>query len=140
MEESIRRAFSLAGQRPELLAPHSLAYLGDAVYELLIRTVIVEKGDTSAKKMNRQATGFARASAQAKLIRALKDELTEEETAVFRRGRNTNPGMRAKHATMSEYRLATGFEALVGYLYLKGETDRLLSLIRTGWEKTEHET
>ena len=140
MEESIRRIFSLAGQRPELLAPHSLAYVGDAVYELVIRTVIVEKGDASAKKMNREAVGFARASAQAALIRAIAEDLTEEEREIARRGRNANPGTRAKHASMSDYRQATALETLVGWLYLKGETARLLSLIRRGWEKTEHET
>ena len=140
MEESIRREFELTGQRPGSLAPHSLAYLGDVVYELVIRSVIVEKGDTSAKKMNREAVGFARASAQAQLILAIRDELTEEENDVFRRGRNANPGTKAKHSTMSEYRLATGFEALIGYLYLKGETDRLLKLIHLGWERCSNET
>lgn len=140
MEESIKREFELAGQRPGSLAPHSLAYLGDAVYELVIRSVIVEKGDASAKKMNREAVSHARASAQAQLIMAIKDDLTEEEQDVFRRGRNANPGTKARHSTMSEYRLATGFEALIGWLYLKGETERLLTLIHLGWERCGNET
>lgn len=140
MEESIRKEFSLAGQRPRSLSAHSLAYLGDAVYETVIRMVIVEQGDRSAKKMNRDAVELARASAQARLIRAIAPDLTEEEQDIFRRGRNTNPGMRARHATMSEYRLATGFETLVGYLYLKGEKERLLSLIHMGWDRINHET
>ena len=95
MEESIRQEFELTGQRPGSLAPHSLAYLGDVVYELVIRSVIVGKGDHSAKKMNREAISFARASAQARLILSIKDELTEEEADVFRRGRNANPGTKA---------------------------------------------
>ena len=103
-------------------------------------TVIVEKGDASAKKMNREAVSHARASAQAQLIMAIKDDLTEEEQDVFRRGRNANPGTKARHSTMSEYRLATGFEALIGWLYLKGETERLLTLIHLGWERCGNET
>ena len=140
MEESIRQEFELTGQRPESLAPHSLAYLGDAVYEVVIRSVIVEKGDVPAKKMNQEAVGFARASAQARLIRAIREELTEEEQEIFRRGRNANPGTRSRHSSMSEYRLATGFEALIGWLYLKGETERLLHLIHLGWERSSDET
>ena len=134
MEESIRREFELTGQRPGSLAPHSLAYLGDVVYELVIRSVIVEKGDTSAKKMNLEAVGLARASAQAKLVLAIRDELTEEEADVFRRGRNANPGTKARHSSMSEYRLATGFEALIGWLYLTKQLERMERLLALATE------
>ncbi len=135
MEESIRAEFSIPERKLSTMTPQALAYLGDAVYDLVIRTVIVDRDNRSAKRMTREASGYARASAQADLIKSIESELNEEEYDIYRRGRNANPGTKARHATMGEYRLATGFEALLGYLYLKGETGRLLSLIHRGWDK-----
>ena len=135
MEESIRAAFDLKERDPKGYNPLTLAYVGDSVYELVIRTKIVETAPRSLKSMNAEDASLARAVTQAAMLEALTDSLTDEEAEIARRGRNASPESRAKHASMQEYRMATGLEALIGYLYLKGDTDRLLELIRQGWEK-----
>ena len=134
MEESIRAAFDLKERDPKGYNPLTLAYVGDSVYELVIRTKIVETAPRSLKSMNAEDASLARAVTQAAMLEALTDSLTDEEAEIARRGRNASPESRAKHASMQEYRMATGLEALIGYLYLKGDTDRLLELIRQGWE------
>ena len=134
MEESIRAAFDLKERDPKGYNPLTLAYVGDSVYELVIRTKIVETAPRSLKSMNAEDASLARAVTQAAMLEALEQSLTDEEAEIARRGRNASPESRAKHASMQEYRMATGFEALIGYLYLKGDTDRLLELIRQGWE------
>lgn len=116
-------------------SPLVLAYIGDAVYELLIRTRVVSKGSMQVSKMHKKSASLVKAETQANLIRVLQDELTEEELAVYKRGRNAKSVTMAKHATMIDYRMATGFEALVGYLYLTDQTQRLLALVHDGLEK-----
>ena len=118
-------------------SPLTLAYIGDAIFELVVRTVLVERKNTQAEKLHKAATKIVKAETQALMIEALKEDLTEEELAVFKRGRNAKAMTRAKNATMSEYRRATGFEALMGYLYLKGDLARMIELIRLGVEKAE---
>ena len=86
-------------------------------------------------KMHKKSASLVKAEAQADLIKALMDELTEEELAVYKRGRNAKSVTMARHATMTDYRMATGLEALVGYLYLQGEYKRLLELVHDGLEK-----
>lgn len=120
---------------PALYSPLALAYLGDGVYELMIRTRVVSHGNMSVNKMNRKSVSLVKAPAQADLIRLLEPELTDEERAVFKRGRNAKSATMAKNATMIDYRMATGFEALMGYLYLAGRFERLEQLIRHGLEK-----
>lgn len=113
----------------------TLAYIGDAVYEIVIRTYIVEKGNAPVEKLHKRASRLVKAGTQASLIMAVKDDLTEEELAVFKRGRNAHSYTMAKNATMSDYRKATGCEALIGYLYLNGEYERLAALIHMGLER-----
>ena len=110
----------------------TLAYLGDAVYELLIRKALVLGGNCPVKELHKRATKYVNAGAQAHLAEKIQGLLTEEEAAVLRRGRNAHPPSVARHASVSEYRHATGFEALVGWLYLSGQEERLLSLLREG--------
>ncbi len=111
-------------------SPLALAYIGDGVFDLVIRTVVVGRGNTNANALHRRTSHIVKAHTQANMIEALLPELTEEEQAVYRRGRNANSPTMAKNATMSDYRKATGFEALVGYLYLMDEFDRILFLIK----------
>ncbi|MCI8417578.1 MAG: ribonuclease III [Lachnospiraceae bacterium] len=118
-------------------SPLTLAYMGDGIYELLIRTMLVKRGNLSVNKLHRQASSLVKASAQAAMAEALKEELTEEELAVYKRGRNAHSPTMAKHATMWEYRRATGFEALMGYLYLKQEWERMFYLVEQGLIKGE---
>ena len=106
-------------------SPLTLAYIGDGVYELMIRTMLVRQGNSHTNKLHKRASELVRASAQAALIEAIKEELTEEELAVYKRGRNAHSGTMAKHSTMSDYRKATGFEALIGYLHLTEDFQRL---------------
>ena len=92
----------------------------------------MEKGNTQVNKLNQRANRLVKASAQSEMIEKLKPYLTEEEMAVFKRGRNAKSYTMAKNATMSDYRRATGFEALMGYLYLTEQWERMLELIKLG--------
>lgn len=128
----LKEMFQLADTDIRTYSPLTLAYIGDAIYELVVRTILVEKGNTQVNKLNQRANRLVKASAQSEMIEKLKPYLTEEEMAVFKRGRNAKSYTMAKNATMSDYRRATGFEALIGYLYLKEEYTRMITLIRMG--------
>lgn len=117
-------------------SPLTLAYIGDGIYDLVIRSLVVGEGNTHANLLHRKTSGMVKAKAQSELIEALLPELTEEEEAVYRRGRNAHSPTMAKNATMSDYRRATGFEALMGYLYLKNEFPRLVELVKLGLGRT----
>ena len=108
----------------------ALAFLGDAVFSLVIRTVVLSQGSRQAEKLHNETNRIVRASMQAKLIDAMQPFLTDEEAAIYRRGRNANPHHKAHSATEEDYRKATALETLCGYLYLKGETARFLQLLR----------
>ncbi len=137
LKEKFMSEFGLVEQDLRTYSPLTLAYIGDAIFELVVRTVLVERKNTQAEKLHKAATKIVKAETQALMIEALKEDLTEEEMAVFKRGRNAKAVTRAKNATMSEYRRATGFEALMGYLYLKGDIERMIQLIHLGVEKAE---
>ena len=130
-----KEAFRMKEADASQYSPLVLAYIGDAVYELLIRTKVINHGSMQVNKMHKKSASLVKAETQANLIKAIQDDLTEEELAVYKRGRNAKSATTAKHATMIDYRMATGFEALVGYLYLQARHDRLLDLIRDGLEK-----
>lgn len=135
--EKFVKEFDIEKQDIRTYSPLTLAYIGDAIFELVIRTVLVERKNTQPEKLHKAATKIVKAETQALMIESLKEELTEKELAVYKRGRNAKAVTRAKNATMSEYRRATGFEALMGYLYLNGEMERMLELIHKGVEKAE---
>ena len=140
MEKSLgylREVFGLENTDIRTYSPLTLAYIGDGIYELIIRTILVEKGNTQVNKLHQRASRLVKASAQSEMVESLKPYLTEEEMAVFKRGRNAKSFTTAKNATISDYRRATGFEALMGYLYLTEQWERLLELIRIGIEKGE---
>lgn len=122
---------------PKEISPLSLAYIGDAVYEVYIRSYIMRDANMPVNKLHKAATSFVKAKAQSDIIMALSDRLTEEETAVYKRGRNAHSYTSAKNADIVDYRRATGFEALIGYLYLSGEKARLEELIDLGIEIIE---
>ena len=114
---------------PKEISPLSLAYIGDAVYEVYIRSYIMRDANMPVNKLHKAATSFVKAKAQSDIIMALSDRLTEEEIAVYKRGRNAHSYTSAKNADIVDYRRATGFEALIGYLYLSGEKARLEEII-----------
>lgn len=115
-------------------SPLTLAYIGDAVYEVIIRTILVSEANMAVKKYHHRASHLVNAGYQAELIHKLEPILTDEEMSVYRRGRNAKSYTSSKNASVIEYRTATGFEALIGYLYLKEEIERIYDLLRFGLE------
>ncbi len=120
-------------------SPLTLAYIGDAVYEVVIRTKVVNMANMQVNKLHKKSSSLVKAQTQAKIIRLLEDELDENEMSVFKRGRNAKSFTKAKNASVTDYRMATGFEALVGYLYLAHKSDRMLQLIKMGLDRMENE-
>ena len=116
-------------------SPLVLAYIGDAVYEVMIRARVINRGSMQVNKMHKRSAMLVNAGTQAQLIRSIEEELTPEEHAVYKRGRNAHSASSAKNASIRDYRMATGFEALVGYLYLTGQYERLLKLVHDGLER-----
>lgn len=137
LKSKFMETFGLEEQDLRTYSPLTLAYIGDGIFELVVRTVLVGRKNTQAEKLHKAATKIVKAETQALMAEAIKEELTEEELSVYKRGRNAKAVTRAKNATMSEYRRATGFEALMGYLYLKGDMERMIDLISSGIEKAE---
>lgn len=117
-------------------SPLALAYIGDAVYELAIRTLVMNRGNMQVNKMHKKTANLVKADAQAHFYLLLEEELTDAEKAAYRRGRNAKSFTMPKHATMKDYRMATGFEALMGYLYLSGKTERMVDLVALAMKKT----
>lgn len=111
-------------------SPLALAYIGDCVFELLVRTMIVSRGNAPVHKYHQRASAIVNAHSQADMILALEQELTEEEKAVYHRGKNSKPATMAKNATAKEYKTATGLEAVIGYLYLTNQYERLIDLVK----------
>ena len=134
---TVNEIFNSKEVRPNEYSPLALAFIGDSVFDLVIKSVIVEKANCQVNKLQNKTSKIVRATTQALIVDALKDELSEEEVNIYRRGRNAKPYTKAKNASYSEYCKATGLEALVGYLYLKGDTERLIALIKTGLENAE---
>ena len=134
---TVNEIFNSKEVRPNEYSPLALAFIGDSVFDLVIKSVIVEKANCQVNKLQNKTSKIVRATTQALIVDALKDELSEEEANIYRRGRKAKPYTKAKNASYSEYCKATGLEALVGYLYLKGDTERLIALIKTGLENAE---
>ena len=139
MDKVIREVFDMKDVDADSYSPLTLAYMGDCVYELTIRTLLVNKGNAPVNKLNKKSSDLAKAPTQSKMINLLVEDgfLTEEENAVYKRGRNAKSFSTAKNATVSDYRRATGFEALIGWLYIKGDSKRALEIIRHAFDKLE---
>ena len=119
----------------EEMSAAALAYLGDSVIELCVREMLVERGVSSAKNLNSTALLFVKAEAQADAMKIILPLLSEEENGAYRRGRNIGHTNVPKSATVGQYRMATGMEALFGYLYLKGERARINELFALAYEE-----
>lgn len=117
-----------------------LAYIGDCIYELVIRTMIVTQGNDKANHYHRKTINYVNAAAQTEMMEKIKPVLTDEEKAVFRRGKNAKTPSPAKNQSIHDYHIATGFEALMGYLYLSGQMERLEELIRIGLNNKTEDT
>ena len=116
-------------------SPLTLAFIGDCVFDLIIRTVVVERGNRAANGLHKTKSAIVKAQTQAEMIELLLPELTSEEESVYRRGRNAKSYTTAKNASVGDYRKATGFEALIGYLYLQDDMDRVLYLVKKGLQE-----
>ncbi|MBE5913948.1 MAG: ribonuclease III [Pseudobutyrivibrio ruminis] len=120
-------------------SPLTLAYIGDAVFDIVIRSILVNKGNTPVNKLHQRASQVVKAQTQAAMVLALMDQLTDAEADWYRRGRNSKPHTKAKNASTMDYLEATGFEAVLGYLYLTGDMDRICELVSRGIEAVELE-
>lgn len=121
-------------EKPSLYSPLTLAFVGDGVYELFVRTKLTESGNVLANKLHKQAIGFVCAKAQAKSMLEIEKLLTEKEMEIYKRGRNAKSPTVPKNADLTEYRVATGFEALMGFLYLDGQAERLDELMNISFK------
>ena len=137
LPEIIRESFGCREQDIRNYSPLALAYIGDCVYELIVRTMVVERGNRPPRKLHNESSEFSKAGTQRKIYEALLDEVTKEEADILRRGKNAHFHTKAKNATVLEYRSATALEALLGYLYLTGKMERVLELLKIGLRKCE---
>ena len=133
----IKEQFEIADVDIRTYSPLTLAYIGDGIFDIVIRSVVVAKGNNRANDLHKRTSKIVKAHTQALMIEALEGELTEEEADIYRRGRNAKSGTMAKNASMSDYRKATGFEALMGYLYLKDDFERIVFLTKRAMELLE---
>lgn len=132
----IQENFGKTTLQPDQYSALALAYIGDGVYDLIIRTIVIDLGNGKVKDFHRITSGIVKAASQAKLMRIMESDLNEQELSVYRRGRNAKSATSAKNASIVDYRIATGFEALIGYLYLSHQMDRAMDLVRKGLQKT----
>lgn len=139
--DKIKVSFGLEEQDYRTFNSLTLAYIGDCVFDLVIRTVVIYHSKKAVNDLHKKATKFVKAESQALMIQGILEEdvLTEEEKNVYKRGRNTKSHTSAKNASIASYRRATGFEALVGYLYVTDQMDRILELTHIGLKYVEAE-
>lgn len=116
-------------------SPLTLAYIGDGIYEVVVRSILVAKGNEQVNKLHKKSSSLVKAETQSEIIKLIMEDLSEEEIKIYKRGRNAKSFTSAKNASITDYRMATGFEALMGYLYLMDRTERMLELIKNGLER-----
>lgn len=135
--DQIREVLGLPETDVDSYSPLVLAYMGDCVYDLIIKSMVISRGNKQVHRLHEETSSYVQASAQSRMMRAMQPHLTEEEHAIYRRGRNTRSVSAAKNQTITDYRRATGFEALVGYLFLKKRYARLMELVKIGLDSLE---
>lgn len=118
-------------------SPLALAYIGDCIFDLVIKSLVLNQGNKQVQKLHKETSQIVQASSQSKMMRVIQEHLTEEEHAVYKRGRNSKTVTPAKNQSVTDYRRATGFESLMGYLYLKKDWKRMLELIKMGLDELE---
>ncbi len=133
-EDYMRKEFQMKEVNIDTYSPLTLAYIGDSVYDLIIKSLVINGGNKQVNKLHKETSAMVQASAQSEMMRAIQEVLTEEEHGVYRRGRNAKSVSPAKNQSLTDYRRATGFEALIGWLYLQNNWKRLIDLIKIGLE------
>lgn len=133
----VKEHFEMGGIDANTYSPLALAYIGDTVYDMVFKTIVVGKVNMAAHKYHKRVCSYVSAVAQSEMIEYIKDILTEKELDIYKRGRNSKPYNKAKNASTIEYQRATGLEALVGYLYLSDNMERICELIKYGLSQME---
>ena len=131
---NMRKDFDIKPMEVMNLHPLVLAYIGDAVYEVYIRTMLVINKKTNVNMLHKMSIKYVKAKAQSDIVHRITDMLTQEEQDVVRRGRNAKSVTVPKHAEITDYRYSTGFEALIGYLYLTNNIERLMEILKLSVE------
>lgn len=137
LDHYLEKVLGIVPGEPEEYSPLVLAYIGDCVYDLIIKTMMISEGNCQVKKLHQRTSRLVQASAQSQIMRVLQPLLTEEEHGVYKRGRNCKTVTPAKNQSISDYRRATGFEALMGWLYLRKDWKRMTELVKIGLESME---
>ena len=132
----IKKELGIEDKDIRTFSPLALAYIGDTIFDLMIRSIVLANGNTPVSKMHKACSEIVCAKSQAEIIDAIFDDLTAEEQEVTTRGRNAKSKTTAKNASVLDYRKATSLEALLGYLYMEEKNDRLYELITLGLKKT----
>ena len=135
----IKEVLEMKEVEPEGYSPLTLAYIGDSIYDLIIKTLVINEGNRQVQKLHQKTSSYVQASAQSKMMRTMQAHLTAEEHAIYKRGRNAKSVSPAKNQSITDYRRATGFEALLGYLYLKKEWKRMLELVKIGLDSIKEQ-
>lgn len=130
--EDFQRRFELHKVNVKAYSPLALAYIGDTIFDLIFRTLVVSRFNMAAHKYHKEVCRYVSAVAQSEMVEQIQELFTDEELEIYKRGRNSKPYNRAKNASVIEYQRATGLEALVGYLYLDGRMERIFELIKEG--------
>ena len=139
IDSYMREVFGMQEVDIREYSPLTLAYIGDSIYDLIIKSLVINEGNKQVQKLHQETSSLVQASAQSKMMRTLQDILTEEEHAIYKRGRNAKSVSPAKNQSITDYRRATGFEALMGYLYLKKDMKRLIDLVKIGLDSLKEE-
>jgi ribonuclease-3 family protein len=134
---TIKEQFEIKGTDINTYNPLTLAFIGDSVYEIIVRTLVVSKGNKSVNALAKDKNKLVNAKTQSRIAEILTEVFTEEEADIYRRGKNAKTANHSKSAAYSEYHRATGLEAVFGYLYLTGKLDRCLELLKTALDKLE---
>lgn len=127
-----RKSLDIEKVNSRQYSPLVLAYIGDSVFDLIIKSKVVADGNAPVNKLHRKTSSYVKASSQANTFRKIQDILTEEEISIYKRGRNAKSGTVPKNADLIEYKVATGFEALIGFLYLENRFERIIELVVEG--------
>ena len=128
----IKQQFDIKEVDMRTYSPLTLAYIGDGIYDIIIRSIVVDRANTSANRLHKHTSSMVKAQTQARMIELLEEHLSQEEADINRRGRNAKSYTTAKNASVADYRKATGFEAVMGYLYLKDDIKRAIELVKLG--------
>ena len=135
----MKEVFQMEEVDIQTYSPLALAYIGDSVYDVVIKSLVLNQGNRQVQKLHQDTSKLVQASTQSLMMRTIQEHLDEEEHGVYKRGRNAKSVTPAKNQSVTDYRRATGFEALLGYLYLKKDFKRMVDLIKIGLDSLERE-